>query len=732
MNASGWNVRGSTTAAMAAALCFGAYAEESTGAAGDARPVLEEIIVSAQKRDESVQEVPIAISAFTGESLREAGIKDSQELVKAVPGMSGSFSSNYMFITVRGINAGTYTAASEPALGLYTDGIYHGRHGAALGTYFDLERVEVLKGPQGLLFGRNASSGAIHVITAKPDLDATEASVALGAGERGRQTLEAMVNQPLGDNWALRAAVLHKEEDGYVRNLTTGDDHLWYDVSAARVSLRHENDWGDATLVARYEDREQSGVTYLPLNLDGSLLWGDELSANPGWEDLDLVEHAETRLTVNIDLPGTMTLRSLTGFYTNNFTYQEDWDGTQFGLGNWASHQESDYLSQEFVLADAGARLSWFAGVSLYAEDIDYRLHHFTDDVGFLFGLPFPLAFDETGKILGEYRGWAVYGDTKWQLTDSLDLSVGARYTADERDGVADIKGQAFLFSVYTPEPVSDTADWTDFSPRAALRYFARDDLMFYGSVSRGFKAGGFDTNRLSEPADPFTLLAPPGATLATYDAEEVLSYEAGAKASLLDDRLRLAAAVFSYDYKDRQIDVFDPVSQLIGILNVGEVQGQGAELELQWVLNRHWDVQLAVGFTDAESRGIPAAACDGLNCDGHRPPVTPEHTASGAVHGRYPMAGGDLIGMVEFFWQSDFYGGLNNHPYSLVDSSGKANVRVGWENEQWRVVAYVENVGDEISLESRFFSPSFQLALNASRPRTAGIDISYRFSASR
>ena len=210
------------------------------------------------------------------------------------------------------------------------------------------------------------------------------------------------------------------------------------------------------------------------------------------------------------------------------------------------------------------------------------------------------------------------------------------------------------------------------------------------------------------------------------------LSYEAGAKASLLDHRLRLAAAVFSYDYKDRQIDVFDPVAQLTGVINVGEVQGQGAELELQWVLNRHWDVQLAVGFTDAESRGIPAAACDGLNCDGHRPEVTPEQTASGAVNARYPMAGGDLIGMVEFFWQSDFYGGLNNHPYSLVDSSGKVNVRVGWQDEQWRVVAYVENVGDEISLESRAFTSSFQLAVNASRPRTAGIDISYRFSANR
>ena len=161
MNATQPNWRACAAPALAAVLCLGVSAEESADAEAAARPVVEEIIVSAQKRDESIQEVPIAISAFTGDALRNTGITDSQDLVRAVPGVSGNLSSNYMFITVRGINAGTYTAASEPALGLYTDGIYRGRHGAAIGTYYDLERVEVLKGPQGLLFGRNASSGAI-------------------------------------------------------------------------------------------------------------------------------------------------------------------------------------------------------------------------------------------------------------------------------------------------------------------------------------------------------------------------------------------------------------------------------------------------------------------------------------------------------------------------------------------------------------------------------------------
>ena len=725
MNATQSNWRACAAPALAAVLCLGVSAEESADAEDAARPVVEEIIVSAQKRDESIQEVPIAISAFTGEGLRNSLIKDSQELVKAVPGVSGAISNNYMFITVRGINAGTYSAGSEPALGLYTDGIYRGRHGAAIGTYFDLERVEVLKGPQGLLFGRNASSGAIHVITAQPNLGRTEASFEVGAGERGRQSLEGMVNVPLGDRWGLRAAVLQKEEDGYIRNLATGEDHLWYDLSAARLSLRHEPDWGDATLKFAYEDRDQSGAIYMPINLDGSWLYGDELTSSGTSGDQDLIETAEATLTVNVDLPGSMTLRSLTGYYSNDFDYREDWDGTPLELGNWLTYQESEYFSQELVLSGDRDRLSWFAGVSLYSEDISYDLSHVTGDIGFLFGFPFPLMFDEQVYIDGEYQGWAVYGEAKWQLTEALDLSVGGRYTNDERDGTFEFLGGGFIVPLYTPAPVSGGETWNDFSPRVALRYFVRDNLMLYGTASRGFKAGGLDTTRLSEPADPLTLLPPPGARVATYDAEEVWAYEVGAKGTLFDDRLRMAVAAYRYDYQERQIDVLDPFEGLSAILNIGEVEGSGLELELLWVLSQYLDVQLALGFLSAESRGIPAAAC--VDCDGHRPPFSPERTASGALNVHYPFAGGEWLGMLEFFWQSEVHSNLNNHPLGELDSIGTINVQAGWESERWRVVAYLENATDEVSVQVRAFTDAFQLGINATRPRTAGARISYR-----
>ena len=288
--------------------------------------------------------------------------------------MSGAISNNYMFITVRGINAGTYSAGSEPALGLYTDGIYRGRHGAAIGTYFDLERVEVLKGPQGLLFGPQRLLGGDprHHGAAEPGPDGG----ILRGGRRGAGPAEPRghgkraAGRPLGPAGG-RAAEgrgrLHPQPS------RRAEDHLWYDLSAARLSLRHEPDWGDATLKFAYEDRDQSGAIYMPINLDGSWLYGDELTSSGTSGDQDLIETAEATLTVNVDLPGSMTLRSLTGYYSNNFHYREDWDGTPLELGNWLTYQESEYFSQELVLSGDRDRLSWFAGVSLYSEGHQLR-----------------------------------------------------------------------------------------------------------------------------------------------------------------------------------------------------------------------------------------------------------------------------------------------------------------------------------------------------------------------
>ena len=718
-------------ATVAATVLPAAGASAEAGQEAEESRILEEIIVSVQKRDESVLEVPIAVSAYGGDYLRESALKNMEDLVQIVPGLSGGYSNSYVNnIAMRGVAAYGATVGSEPAIGFYTDGVYHGRNGAAIGTFFDLERVEVLKGPQGLLFGRNASVGAINVVTAKPDLEATEAFLGVLAGERGRADIDAMVNLPLNENWAIRLAAVRKQEDGYVSNITTGEDHQWYDLTAARASLRHENDWGDATLSFSYEDRARSGSIYLPQKPDGSVVLGRR-TTDQGHSDRDEIDLAEITLTVNIAVGETMNLRSLTGFYSNNFRYDEDWDGSAAYLGHWLANQDSEYMSQEFVLSGGDERLSWFAGASLYAEDVHYTVNHVTGDWGPLYGVPFPLVFDETVHNNGDYSGWAVYGDTRWQLSESWDVSIGGRYTADERDGAFDFKGQALFWAVYTPEPVKASEEWTDFSPRASLRYFASDDVMLYATVTQGFKAGGFDGNNLTLPGDPVTLLAHPDATLAVYDAEEVLSYEAGVKGNWLEERLRVAASVYTYTYEDLQIDVWDITVGVANIQNVGEIEGTGLEVEAEFVVNRHWDVRVGAAWADAEANGIPPNACAGRDCDGNRPIQSPEQMAFLALNVHGPLARGEWFGTLEYSWRSERYGHIGNLPNARLKPSGLVDIWVGWQGEQWRLAAFVENAADSDEFDSRYDLGDgfFNVAANPIRPRLVGVSLSYRFS---
>ena len=698
---------------------------------GGAKLMIEEIIVSAQKRDEAQQEVPIALSAFARDYLRDAGIKDIPDLVFATPGISGSMSSSYMVsLSVRGISSPAYGPGAEPAVGVYTDGVYYGRFGAAVSTFFDLERVEVLKGPQGLLFGRNASSGAINTITAKPELGATRAYVSVGIGERERRNFELMYNQPLNENWAMRVAAAHKEEDGFVKNLFDGDDVLSHNRDAVRLSLRHENDWGDLTLTTAYEDQERDGVVYVAHDATGGLLTGDNRTADFDFRAPDEYEQAEASLAVNIDVGETMTLKSLTGFYKNNWRYGEDWDGQRIALAGWNVVQESDYFSQEFVLSREQDRFSWFAGASFYWEDLDHFFTHVTGDVGWLFALPFPLMLDEALDLDASYNGWALYGDAKFQLTDALDISIGGRYTVDERKMTLNLQGQALFVAAVTLEPVTGKEDWKDFSPRAVLRYFANDDLMFYVSASKGFKAGGFDHNTVSA-VDPLTTVALPGANLVEFGAEEVWSYEAGSKTSFADDRVQVDVAAFYYTYKDLQVPIIDPLAGAVNVTNIGESEALGMEVETRILFNQYWSLRLGAAWLDNEVNDIPAQLCPVvIDCNGNTAQFSPEFSVAGVLDARYPMASGEVFGSAEFNWQSKEYANLNNLPGSTLDSVGFIDLRVGWRDDNWRVAAYVENLTDKEHFAQRVDAGDlFRLSLNPSRPRTVGMEFSYRFS---
>jgi iron complex outermembrane receptor protein len=697
--------------------------------------ILEEIIVTAQKRVEALQDVPIAIAAFSGDFIKEAKITDIKKLVAYTPGLSGQSPDSFIeSLSVRGISTNAFGIGGDSSIGIYKDGVYYGRNGAAVTSFFDIERVEVLKGPQGLLFGRNAASGAVHTITEKPKLDEVEGYIRLGAGERGRKQAEFAYNQPLGKGWAARLSGIHSEQDGFVENLFNGDDLGEHDREALRLSIRNESDWGDVTLMAEHEDRKQDGVIFIGQDENGKSFTGDDRTANLDFPDKDDARVTGVTLTANIDLNDKMTLTSITGYNKHDLTYQEDYDGTPDGLAGYVQVQSGEYYSQEVRLnVDAGGDLKWYVGASVYEEDVSALL---SNEVGYapaFFGpvlAPLYAGLFESNETQGEYNGWAAYVDMTYQLTEKLDVSVGARYTYDEKEAETDIQGVGFIWPVITPIPVKSKQDWDDVSSRIALRYFVDEDMMLFGSVSEGYKAGGLGTDTVSSVAGGIAL---PDAELDDFAPENILSYEVGAKGNLAGGRVKYGVSAYYYNYEDLQTVIIEVGKALVE--NIGDVDGMGVELDLGVAINDNWDVFIAAAWSDTDISDIPLETCtdpSGSNCDGNRLAYNPEWTFSGGINANYPLDGGEVFAGLDFSWQDEFYSNMENSDRGTVDSAAFVNLRAGWNSEQnWSVSVYVENIFDEENFARRGGrGEEAGLATNSSpmQERLAGVDINYSF----
>ncbi|ARN73103.1 TonB-dependent receptor [Oceanicoccus sagamiensis] len=691
--------------------------------------LLEEIVVTAQKRSESLQDVPIALSAFTGDFIKEAKLTDVKQLVAFTPGLSGNSTDSFLdTISVRGVSTNSFGIGGDSSIGIYKDGVYYGRNGAAVTSFFDVERVEVLKGPQGLLFGRNAASGAVHTITEKPNLEDVEGYVRLGAGESGRQQAEFAYNQPLGDSWAMRIAGSHSEQDGFVKNLYNGDDLGEHDRDAVRLSIKNQGDWGDVTLTAEHEERKQYGSIYIGQDANGNSFTGDDRTANLDFQGKDDARVTGVTLTANIDLNEEMTLTSITGYSKHDWVYQEDWDGTPVGLAGYLQEQSGEYYSQEVRLnVDTSEDLKWYVGASAYEEDVTAELSNEVGDATPYFGVPYYNGLLETNDTDGEYNGWAVYADMTYQITEKLDVSVGARYTYDEKEAETEIFGLGFVWPVITLAPVKSKQDWDDISPRIALRYFVDEDLMLFGSVSEGYKAGGFGTDTVTSSIGGVAL---PDAELDDFDPETITSYEIGAKGDLAGGKVKYGVSAYYYNYEDLQTVIIEVGKALVE--NIGEVDGMGVEMDLRAAINDNWSLFIGAAWSETDISDIPLDVCaepGGSNCDGNRLAFNPEWTVSGGINANYPLNGGEVFAALDFSWQDDFYSDGENSDNATVDSVGFVNLRTGWNSEQnWSVSVYVENVFDEESFAGRSGVAGFPVNAGPSQERLAGVDISYSF----
>jgi len=758
--------------ALAAILSFpfNLHAQEAETAAQESFG-LGEVIVTAQKRQQSLQDVPLSVSAFSGEFLQESRLGDMRGLVDFTPGFSGRTEDGFTdALAMRGIATNDFGIGGDPSVAVFVDGVWSGRTGGVTTAFYDIERAEVVKGPQGTLFGRNAIAGAVSIITNKP-VNNFEADTELTLADYDHVEASATINVPLNERWYLRGSVYGLSNNGFLANTQGGDDLGFHDVASTRMALRYAGDALDAVFVASYEDREQDPSIYW---VPAAGLPVDRVATDLGDGGFDKSDVFEMRANLEWSLANDYTLTSITGFKSFKFDYLEDYDGGPTQVNDYRQLNEVDYLSQELRLVSPGdSRLTWFAGASVYREKIDgfFEFIYDEDDLCRAVGItdapdfggpvagcddlnfeaywgadidPADLLTDksESSFVNVDSEGWAVYGDFTFDLRDNLALTVGARYTYDEKKIQSRVLdsggalGNNFNYEFYTDGFVSDKADWSDFTPRLTLSFDATDDVTLYLNAAKGYKSGGFATFGFDLHGGVVDVngAAPPGTTPVVFNPEQVDSFEIGAKTRLLENTLQLNASLFYFTYTDLQLVYFDTGSSLVA--NVGEARGQGLEADLRWVPNANWDVFMGLSLLDTkitDATDIEALGACGA-CAGNNLPFAPEVSSFAIVTYRRPFASGEMYLTTEHVYRDEMFGGPDNIRDAAVESWSEVNFRLGYRSDSdWWTTLWIENAFSEEYFErgwenadadNQFGYGLFNELVWPARPRTVGVTV--------
>jgi iron complex outermembrane receptor protein len=761
-------------AALSWAFAVQAQEETPPAPAEEAAPEivgLEEVVVTSQKRQQSLQDVPLSVSAFSGDLLKSSRMADIRGIVDFTPGFSGKTEDGFTdALSMRGIATNDFGIGGDPSVAMFVDGIWSGRTGGVMTALYDVERAEVVKGPQGTLFGRNSIAGAVSIITNKPE-NAFEANAELTLADYDHIEANAMVNLPLGENWSLRAAGYMLDNKGFLENLQGGDDLGFHQISAGRVSLRRTGDVLDATITAAYEDREQDPSVYW-VPADG--LPKDQVNIDLGNDGIDQSEVFEARANLEWSLDSDYTVTSLTGYKKFDFHYLEDYDGGPGHVNDYGQQNDVEYWSQELRLnSPADGKVTWFAGASVYEESIDGVFDFIYDEDDLCRAIGISDAPDFSGPVAGcddpnfeEYweddidpadlltdksersyvnvdsEGYAFYGDFTWSVTDRFELTAGARYSYDKKEIASRVLdsggalGNNFNYEFFTDGIVTNSSNWSDFTPRLALSFDLNDDVTLYATASRGYKSGGFASFGFDLNGQDVTDegAAPPGTTPVEFDPEQVDSYEIGAKTRLLGNTLQINASLFRYDYTDLQLVYFETGSSLVA--NVGEARGQGLEVDLRWVPSEHWDATVGLSLLDTEITDatdiIALGACS--DCAGNNLPFAPEVSGSAIVTYRTPMKSGEMFFTTEFVYRSEMFGGPDNIQDAAVDSWDEFNFRFGYRsNSDWWATLWIENAFDSEYFErgwenadpnNQFGYGLFNELVWPARPRTVGVTV--------
>lgn len=642
--------RGSRRALLLAG-CAGLAAIAAPAAAQDADEQIAqtaasqadgEIVVTARRREERLIDVPVAVTAFSGADLQRLQAVDLTALQGVAPNLNlvqgrGSAASANIFI--RGLGQPDALQTFDPAVGIYVDGVYLSRIQGALLNLFDVERIEVLRGPQGTLYGKNTTGGAVSIVSRKPDLNDVKVEGSAMYGSFEQIVLNGYVNAPLiEDKVALSLAGQWDKRDGLVTDPLTGRRYNDRDSLTFRGILRTQPLDNLEVLVSGDYNRQRNALTLgyptTPLfQTDFALGAVPLVPAQPyGRYDFQAstsftgdegqrLDHWGVNLTANWQLTDALTLTSITAWRKLDPKLFIDIDASEAELGDVFVGIDQRQFSQELQLKWDTTRFSGVFGLFYLNENIRSNQEAFADDLFALGG--FPLTFLRTIDDEQNTKSYAAFGQATYNFTDRLSATAGLRYTHEKRtydrftttfSNAAFLDGLAFAFPGSLPAPFNadNSATFDAWTPSVTLAYKPTEDSQIYASASRGFKSGGFN-GRANGLGDLTQVVDGVPQLVTTFEPETVWTYEAGAKASFLDGRVYLAGNVFYSDFRNFQARVGGGDVAVFPVLNAGQMSIWGAELEAVVKPTRNWTVRSSLGWLDAQY--------DEFN-DGRRPPT--------------------------------------------------------------------------------------------------------------
>ncbi len=704
---------GASALALGLAGVSPVYAQEAAGESANATGGVQDIVVTAQRRDQRLQDVGVSVTALSKDSLRMLGVVDSRDLVKAAPGVqleSTAGGGVNAFLTIRGISQSDYSANQESPNSIYLDEVYLSSPNAAAFTMYDLQRVEVLRGPQGTLFGRASSGGLANFITARPG-KTWSGYAEVGYASYNNAWAEAAVGGPLSDRVRFRVSGRVENANGWFENGLPGAKAS-YEKKFAGIRGQFEVDLTDrltARLAVSYDRNPQHRegayrrISYAYDSNGQPYLTPDVPVASTGYVNTykqfnksdftDVGRLSNLRFSPTLYLTydlGGATLSSISNYTKFKFQYQEDCDGAPINFCFFGYGQNLDQYSQELRVNGKAGGLTYTAGAYYLKIDqvmpqfFKYPVYHGT-----------PFGFSDTNIVKQNQNAWALFGQLEYKLTDKLGVTGGLRYTHENKD----FDSKAYLqeygvifdpevlysdFSKATVGALSHKSEglWTG---KFQLDYKPADHTLVYASVSRGAKPGGFNTN--------LSLAIPD--KLVPFKSEHLWAYEGGLKTQMLDNHLRVNTSGFYYNYTNFQGFTFITPQSF-----VGNYSGYfyGGELEVTAAPVHNLDLNFAASYLKTKLRNV------GTQDNGIRDQesiMAPRWTVYGQVTKSFDLSFGKLA----LNWNGNYlasrYASIDNSPLNRLPAvfMHSARATLSLDSQKLEFSVFINNISNKAKI---------------------------------